>query len=69
LDIKPAKRGNATNRGYPTVLLRILLFGICCVTWYVYENDLAKLMNAHAMGSPMKMSLSDAGHTFFMPVR
>lgn len=26
-------------------------------------------MNAHAMGSPVKIALADAGHTFFMPVR
>ena len=69
LDIKPAKRSDALNRGYPTVLLRIILFGLCCTTWYVYEHDLARLMNANAMGSPVKIALADAGHTFFMPVR
>lgn len=34
LDIKPAKRGRALNRGYPTVLLRIFLLFVFLRLWF-----------------------------------
>ena len=53
LDIKPEVRTNATNRGYPTILLRMILLGIALASWYVNENELSALMKQHGPGVPM----------------
>lgn len=69
LDIKPAKRSNATKRGYPTILLRMIMFGIAVAGWIVYEKEMSRFCRTIGSSAPIKTDLLDAGHTLFEPVR
>jgi len=69
LDIKPAKRTNATSRGLSTVMLRWSLLGLAAATWFVCENELSRTMVSNGINAPVKLNLKDAGHDFFTPVR
>lgn len=40
LDVKTAKRGSAINRGYPTILLRIVLLFAALKLWFASEGFL-----------------------------
>ena len=40
LDVKAAKRGSAINRGYPTILLRIVLLFVGLQLWHASEGFL-----------------------------
>ena len=69
LDIKPAVRTHATKRGYPTVLLRVVLMAVSIYAFVATEKSLADLMSYHGYGEPLKLHLSDYGHKVLSPVR
>ena len=68
LDIKVAGRTNATNRGYPTVLLRLMLLALAVKTWFVSEQALLNSMRLHDESAPVAVSLADAGHRLAEPL-
>jgi hypothetical protein len=69
LDIKPHVRSHATTRGYPTVLLRVVLMAAGIWVWCHTENTLKDLMDHHGKGEPIKLHLSDYGQKFFSPLK
>jgi hypothetical protein len=65
LEIKPAKRKRATSRGYPTVLLRLLLIAISTQLWFTTEQAVEKMITQ--VTEPVH--LYDIGHVYFTWLR
>lgn len=69
LEIKSEVRTHASKRGYPTVLLRIILTMIGIKFWLSSEQALWDLIASHGKGEPLAIKLSDYGHELFKPLK